>query len=40
MKFMIIRETEEYLVDKNDREKIEDGIYVETDGLVIAIHKK
>ena len=37
---MIIRETEEYFVDKNDREKIEYDIYVETDVLVISIQKK
>ena len=37
---MIIREIEEDFVDKNDREKIEDDIYVDTDGLVIAIQKK
>ena len=37
---MIIREIEEYFIDKIDREKIEDDIYVETNGLVIAIKKK
>ena len=37
---MIIREIEEYFVDKNDRENIEDHIYVETDGLFIAMEKK
>ena len=37
---MIIRETEKDFVDKNDREKIEYDIYVETDGLVIAIQNK
>ena len=37
---MIIRETKEYFVDKNDREDIEDDIYVDIDGLVIAIQKK
>ena len=37
---MIIRETEEDFVDKNDRDNIEDDIYVETDGLVIVIQNK
>ena len=37
---MIIRETKEDFVDKNDREKIENYIYVETNGLVIAIQNK
>ena len=37
---MIIRETEEYFVDKNDREKIENDIDVDTDGFGIAIQKK
>ena len=37
---MIIRETEKDFVDKNDREKIEDDIYVDIDGLLIATQKK
>ena len=37
---MTIRETEENFVDKNDKEKIENDIYMETGGLVIAIQKK
>ena len=37
---MIIREIAEYFVEKNDKDNIEDDIYVENDGLVISIEKK
>ena len=37
---MIMGENEEVFFDKNDRENNEYDIYVETDGLVIAIQKK
>ena len=37
---MIIREYEENFVDKNDRENIEDDIYVEIYALVMSIQNK